>query len=214
MQRIVQKPTESFKQIEYEYPFEELLDILKKAFVRRSFTPERERGLSSIIDTFGSIVMDKLQIPILERKEFKLAYNIVDGDKVVILCGNLYTACIMFGRKIPFNVAAGQKLIQYRNGDIIRFVNDAIGYVYIKCPSEDYEAMLPTVKMEGFRICDVIKYTGHSWKKIIDGVSQCKRCSDLRILYPQKHVFNEPQYVSRYYTNGQSRIRAGECLPK
>ena len=86
------------KQVDYEYPFQELQDILKN-FI---YQPMDEK-LTYAINMFSDKILHEQDVHDDDRKYFKL---LIKSEKNIlsIKCSNLFTACVINGKYVPYQI--------------------------------------------------------------------------------------------------------------
>lgn len=115
----------------YEYPFEELRDIVK-SFEGRFFNLDNsnlELEFKSKLDYFREKVLHEQNVIDNERYLFQFNYSL--GENSFIQCVNLFTACIIYGKYVPAMFLVGRNEFEYKNGDRIVFDELLAEYVFI-----------------------------------------------------------------------------------
>ena len=105
-------------------PFEELKDILK-SFNGNMITTNFKREVHTTLDVFKHKMKERFQINNNEIDNFVLSLSIPnEGGTAKLKCDNLFTACILFGRYVPYYIVDGKDNFQFKDGVIIAYSHE------------------------------------------------------------------------------------------
>ena len=126
----------------YEYPFQELKDILDKY---RLFLVDEEtlEEIKFNIISFRDRLMEGLGED--EKEHFKIYISTVDQiridkGKIIFKCGNLFTACILYGKYVPYSIIKDYEEIKRYDFDDGSYIEDSWSfkeYMYIISNSKE-----------------------------------------------------------------------------
>lgn len=146
---------------EYQYPFEELKNILK------SFEGKAISSYSNFFDGEFKYVLDEFKNRILGEQGIRqddpdydlFGFFIKSGSEsgsIRIKCRNLFTACVLFGKHFPSWILGNEKEYTFKNGDCIVFNEVLDDYTMIK-GVEISTINIPLTKSSGFIDVEAVK---------------------------------------------------------
>lgn len=115
------------KKPEYDFPYLELKSIVS-SFEGRFLDESTKREFEYAINDFRWRVFAELQANPDDFDKFELLYSLESG---FVKCKNLYTACILYSRYIPFSfLEKDQKDIVFKDSSKIEYSLDLQEYIY------------------------------------------------------------------------------------
>lgn len=119
---------------EYNYPFEELRDILS-SFDYTMMDAKNKTYLDNIIKKFLAKITHKYIPYNSDFDSLVLHYNF--SDNTIVYCGNLFTACVLYGRYVPLCLVINENYYIFPDGDYIEYNKKLQEYVYYKNDSNN-----------------------------------------------------------------------------
>ena len=117
----------------YTYPFEELRDILEE-FSCSQLTSITKKQIEYRINTFKYKIIHEQSIDSSEEQYFDFTCSF--GVVTKVKCKNIFTACIMYDKYIPYNFIGECSEYTFNNGDKVEYDHTLEEYMYIKKPVE------------------------------------------------------------------------------
>lgn len=146
---------------EYQYPFEELKDILK------NFEGKAISSYSNFFDGEFKYTLDEFKDRTLGEQGIRqndpdydlFGFLIKSGSEtgsIRIKCRNLFTACVLFGKHVPSWILGNEKEYTFKNGDCIVFNEVLDDYTMIK-GIEISTVNIPLTKSSGIIDVELVK---------------------------------------------------------
>jgi len=127
------------KEPNYKYPFEELKAILE-SFELKLYPWDADK-FKYALDNFTQKLSHHYNVPKDEVDNIKFNYYWEDNN-IKIYCGNMFTACLIFGRYVPlFIIKMYKKKYEFSDGSMIKYDKESEKYIF-------YEKQFKKIKLE------------------------------------------------------------------
>ena len=115
----------------YERPIDELNEILQK-YLYQMQTPQLIHGMESEINHFTESIAYDYNLRGIERDAFNINFRGGYSDHVIITPSNLFSACILFGKYVPYYFVEDKYIITFLDGDVVSFEETGVYSLRIK----------------------------------------------------------------------------------